>query len=69
VKSGDVSSLINHLNSLAHRPKAIRLAGRRARKAFERNYDLRHGVARITRLIYGDTHCPATVAPSTSAAA
>jgi colanic acid biosynthesis glycosyl transferase WcaI len=47
INNGDVSGLISLLKSLASEPLQVEIAGRRARKAFEENYDLPLGVARV----------------------
>ena len=47
IEPGDHRSLIELLEELAGDRAGIRLRGARAREAFERNYDMPHGVAKI----------------------
>ena len=51
VDNGDSAALIELLKSLAVAPAKVWVAGQRARKAFDRHYDLHLGVARICSLI------------------
>lgn len=47
IDTGNVDSLVELLEGLSANRDAVALRGQRARRAFERNYDLPHGVARV----------------------
>jgi glycosyltransferase involved in cell wall biosynthesis len=51
VEPGDAASLISLLERLPAEREEIRLRGLRARRAFEKHYDLPHGVDRITEIL------------------
>ena len=51
IEPGATQSLIEVLETLAARPDWIRERGVRARNAFERYYDLSHGVARVAAIL------------------
>jgi glycosyltransferase involved in cell wall biosynthesis len=51
VNCGDTASLLALLQTLSENRTVIEQAGYRARQAFLRHYDLRHGVSRICELI------------------
>jgi colanic acid biosynthesis glycosyl transferase WcaI len=51
VNPGDIRSLVDLLDVLATNPDMVRAAGRRARAAFEENFELRAGVRRVTQVV------------------
>jgi glycosyltransferase involved in cell wall biosynthesis len=51
VDCGEPAALVNLLQALQRDPGRVRAAGMRARQAFEKNYDIRLGVSRITEIL------------------
>ncbi len=60
VDCGDVEGLTSLLRFLADHPEAVKAAGRRAREALVRYYDLPLGVERIAGILGASTPTPAT---------
>lgn len=54
--NGDVDGLVTRLRELRESPQSYKEAGRRARLAFEGNYDLKMGVRRFLRTIGVPSH-------------
>jgi colanic acid biosynthesis glycosyl transferase WcaI len=63
VESGDVERLVSLLRRLQSNRREVEAAGLRARRAFERHYDIRIGVARIAGIM-GIPQAPSAVAVS-----